>query len=202
MSARLTAVESARYVLAAAQGDRAAWEQLVDSYSGLIWTIARNHRLTPTDAADVSQTTWLKLVEHIDAIDDPSRVGAWLATTARRECLRVIGRSAKTVPVADAAPLADLDAHNQPAIDAALLDSERDEEVQRVLVELPPRCRQLLHLLMLDPPASYEEVSAAMGMPIGSIGPTRGRCLERLQRLLTARGIAEPLSGVLDDGSH
>lgn len=202
MTARLTAVESAHYVVAAAQGDRSAWEQLVDSYSGLIWTIARNHRLTPTDAADVSQTTWLKLVEHIDAIDDPSRVGAWLATTARRECLRVIGRSAKTVPVADAGPLADLDAHNQPAVDAALLDSERDEEVQRVLVELPPRCRQLLHLLMLDPPASYEEVSAAMGMPIGSIGPTRGRCLERLQRLLTARGIAEPLSGVLDDGSR
>ena len=202
MSARLTAEASASLVRKAAQGDRSSWDQLVDAYAGLIWTIARNHRLGPTDAADVSQTTWLRLVEHIDSIEDPARVGAWLATTARRECLRVIGRAAKTVPVADTAPIADLRPHDEPELDAGLLGEERDAEVQRALLGLSPRCRQLLHLLMLDPPASYEEVSAAMGMPIGSIGPTRGRCLERLQGLLAMRGIAEPRSGVFDGDGH
>ncbi|MCU1602185.1 MAG: polymerase sigma factor [Frankiales bacterium] len=202
MSTRLTPGESATLVRDAAGGDRHSWELLVDSYAGLIWTIARNHRLGQADAGDVSQTTWLRLVEHIGSIDDPARVGAWLATTARRECLRVIGRGSKTFPVADAGPLADGRPHHDPEIDAALLGDERDAEVQRALLGLSPRCRQLLHLLMLDPPASYDEISAAMGMPIGSIGPTRGRCLDRLQGLLAMRGIAEPARSVLDGDSH
>lgn len=202
MSGRLTADASATLMREAAQGDRHSWELLVDAYTGLIWTIARNHRLGASDAADVSQTTWLRLVEHIDSIEDPTRVGAWLATTARRECLRVIGRASKTVPVADTAPMTDLRPQDDEELDSALLGAERDAEVQRALLGLSPRCRQLLHLLMLDPPASYEEISAAMGMPIGSIGPTRGRCLERLQGLLAMRGIAEAGPSVFDDDSH
>jgi RNA polymerase sigma factor (sigma-70 family) len=170
----------------AASGDRRAWESLVDAYSGMIWTIARNHRLGHGDAADVSQTTWLRLLEHIDRLNDPGHVGAWLATTARRESLRVQARSKRTVLVADHDEL-------EPArrgdaavegVDAALLLDERREEVRAALARLPERCQLLMRLLMTEPPLSYEEVSAALGMPIGSIGPTRARCLARVRALL------------------
>ena len=188
MTPRFDGERAAVLVGAAAAGDPRAWEQLVDAYGALIWAIARNHRLDAADAADVSQTAWLRLLEHIDRLDDPDRVGAWLATTARRECLRVIQRRARSVSVADASVYADATAPTQPEVDAAMLGQERDAEVQRAVRELVPRCRNLLHLLMLDPPPSYEEVSAALGMPVGSIGPTRSRCLARLQLLLTANG--------------
>ena len=97
----LTTEEAASLVAAAAAGDRRAWEGLVDAYGRLIWAIARNHRLSSGDAADVSQTTWLRLLEHIDRLSDPGRVGAWLATTARRECLRLQSRGKRTMPVGD-----------------------------------------------------------------------------------------------------
>jgi RNA polymerase sigma factor (sigma-70 family) len=195
---RLTGEESAQLVLAAAAGDARAWERLVDAYVGLIWAIARNHRLSANDAADVSQTTWLRLVEQIDRLNDPSRVGAWLATTARRECLRVLGRAKRNVLLADTDVVLDGRAAEAPEVDAGLLARERDDEVQVALQTLPRRCQDLLQLLMLDPPPSYEEISAALDMPIGSIGPTRGRCLRRLQHLLGREGIAEPLIRVLD----
>jgi RNA polymerase sigma factor (sigma-70 family) len=189
-------------VRAAAAGDPKAWEQLVDSYVGLIWTIARNHRLSPGDAADVSQTTWLRLVENIDRIEDPSRVGAWLATTARRECLRLLARSQRQVLCAETDTLVDPRAPEVAGPDAGLLARERDDDVRRALAQLPPRCQELMRLLMLDPPPSYEEISAAMDMPIGSIGPTRGRCLRRLEQILCAGGIAERRRRVLEsDGS-
>jgi RNA polymerase sigma factor (sigma-70 family) len=190
MSTRLSGEEAAVLVRRAAVGDARSWEQLVDAYTGLIWTIARSHRLAESDASDVSQTTWLRLVESLDTLDDPSRVGAWLATTARRECLRIIARSARTMAVADPGVLLDVRPHHDAEVDEALLGRERDAEVQRALRCLPPRCRQLLELLMMDPPPSYEEISGAMGMPIGSIGPTRGRCLARLQLLLHAHATA------------
>jgi RNA polymerase sigma factor (sigma-70 family) len=183
---RLAPDEAARLMALAASGDRRAWESLVDAYSGMIWMIARNHRLGHGDAADVSQTTWLRLLEHIDRLNDPGHVGAWLATTARRESLRVQARSKRTVLVADHDEL-------EPArrgdaavdgVDAALLLDERREEVRAALARLPERCQLLMRLLMTEPPLSYEEVSAALGMPIGSIGPTRARCLARVRALL------------------
>lgn len=190
--------DEAALVRAAAGGDRQAWERLVDSYIGLIWAIARNHRLSFGDAADVSQTTWLRLIENIDRIEDPSRIGAWLATTARRECLRVLGRASKQVLVSETETLVDVRAPESEPVDAGLLAREREEDVRRALAQLPQRCQELMRLLMLDPPPSYEEISAAMNMPIGSIGPTRGRCLRRLQLILSADGIAEPLRRVFD----
>jgi RNA polymerase sigma factor (sigma-70 family) len=198
MSPRLSGEETSACVRAAATGDGRAWERLVDSYIGLIWAIARNHGLSAGDAADVSQTTWLRLVENIGRIDDPTRVGAWLATTARRECLRVLGRSRKHVLVAETERLLDAFAPSSPELDERMLGQERDERVQQALAQLSTRCQQLMHLLMLDPPPSYEEISAAMDMPIGSIGPTRGRCLRRLEQLLDEAGIAEPPTRVLD----
>lgn len=199
---RLTPGTEAQVVRAAADGDQQAWERIVDAYIGLIWTITRNHGLRPGDAADVSQTTWLRLLENIHRIDDPTRIGAWLATTARRECLRTIARNGRQVLVGETETLIDLRAPESPGLDAALLAEERDAEVQRALAELPARCRHLMALLMLDPPPSYEEISAALDMPIGSIGPTRGRCLRRLERILSAEGIDAPLSWVFDSAGR
>jgi RNA polymerase sigma factor (sigma-70 family) len=188
--------EAAFLVTAAAGGDRAAWDALVAAYGGLIWTVARNHRLSAGDAGDVSQTTWLRLVENIDRLSEPSRVGAWLATTARRECLRLLGRAKRTVlsgeeldPDSDRLRLA------TPEADSALLAAERDEEVRRAFDRLTPRCRDLLQLLLLDPAPSYDEISAALDIPVGSIGPTRGRCLEKLRGIVGDIGITVPSPG-------
>lgn len=193
---RLTPEEAELLVAAAGSGDRGAWDALVDAYSGLIWTVARNHRLSPGDAGDVSQTTWLRLVENIDRLSEPGRVGAWLATTARRECLRLLGRAKRTVltgteldPATDRLRLA------TPEADAAVLAAESEEEVQRAFRLLSPRCRELLQLLLLDPPPSYDEISAALDIPIGSIGPTRGRCLEKLRGIVGAAGINPAVAG-------
>jgi RNA polymerase sigma factor (sigma-70 family) len=164
-------------------GDQRAWDALVDAYVGLVWAIARNHRLNAGDAADVSQSTWLRLVENIDRIDDPRRVGAWLATTARRECLRVLRLSGRQVLVEEESEL-DRRSPDELPVDAVLLREEEAEMVRSAFALLPERCQQLLRLLMVDEPPSYEELSAALGMPIGSIGPTRGRCLEKLRVLM------------------
>ncbi len=185
--------EAAALVAAAASGDRNAWDSLVDAYSGLIWAIARNHRLPAGDAADVSQTAWLRLLENIGRLTDPARVGAWLATTTRRECLRLQAKQRRTILVADEVdPGTDRLRAAAPELDAALLDAERDEQVRAAFATLQPRCQELLRLLLLDPPPSYDEISAALNMPIGSIGPTRGRCLDKLRTVIQTSGI-EPI---------
>jgi RNA polymerase sigma factor (sigma-70 family) len=168
-------------VAAAARGDRAAWDALVDRYNGLVWATARGHRLSDADAADVVQTTWLRLVEHLTRIQDPERVGAWLVTTARRESLRVIAATGRIVPTDHAEEI--VDDRGRPG--DALLAQERAALLRRALDALSASCRTLLRVLAADPPPSYEEVSAALGMPIGSIGPTRQRALARLQEALS-----------------
>lgn len=188
---RLTSEEAADLVGRARDGDGAAWERLVDGYVGLIWAIARGYRLAEGDAHDVTQTAWLRLVENIDRLADPARVGAWLATTTRRECLRVLRQGKRTVLLRDWEELDDAD-EDAPEVDAHLLRLELTGAVRDAVAQLPPRSQALLELLMLDPPPSYEEVSAALGMPVGSIGPTRGRLLRKLQALVAERGITEP----------
>lgn len=175
-----------RVVRAAADGDREAWNALVVRFNGLIWGIARAHRLGNADAADVVQTTWLRLVEHLDTIRNPEGVGAWLATTARHECLRVLRVGQRHV-LTDGFDLTER--ATDPAVDARLLTGERDATIWRAFSELGERCRRLLRILGADPAPSYEEVGAAMDMPIGSIGPTRARCLEQLRRRLAVAGM-------------
>jgi RNA polymerase sigma factor (sigma-70 family) len=167
----------------AAGGDKDAWSDLVEIFSGLIYSVARSHRLSDADCTDVSQTTWLRLVEHIDRLDDPSKVGAWLATTARRESLRVIGMSQRQVPTGDESAL-EPKMRFQPEIDAALLASERDATVHEALEQLPARSALMLRLLMADDRLSYTELSDRLGIPIGSIGPTRARALRKLRDIL------------------
>lgn len=166
-------------VRASAAGDEAAWEAIVARFSGLVWATARAHRLAHADAADVVQTTWLRLVEHLDRIRDPERLGAWLATTARHESLRVIRVGGREQPT-DEPEL--FEAPTDDAIDALLLEPERDGALWRAFSKLSERCRSLLRLLVSDQEPSYEEVGAALGMPIGAIGPTRSRCLDRLRQ--------------------
>ncbi|CAN5424893.1 sigma-70 family RNA polymerase sigma factor [soil metagenome] len=174
---------TAALVARAGKGDQAAYEVLVDRFAGLVWSIARSHRLNAADAGDVSQTTWLRFVEHLDRIREPERLAGWLSTTARNESIAVLRRQGRSVPTghdlddADETFLADLG----PAPDARLLGDERAVAVGKAFGGLPARCQELLRLLLHDPPISYEEIGATLDLPIGSIGPTRGRCLDRLR---------------------
>ena len=176
---------TADLVRAAAGGDQAAWDGLVARFGRLVWSIARAYRLSSADAEEVSQTTWLRLVEHLDRIREPDHVGSWLASTARRECLRVLRAGARELPSDDELPASG----DTPGSDDRLLREERDSALWRAFERLSARCQALLRVLMADPPPAYEEVSAALGMPIGSIGPTRARCLERLRAQFGPGGI-------------
>ena len=177
-------------VRAAIRGDQASWDALVQRYSGLVWSVTRGYRLGPADAADVFQTTWLRLAEHLGRIDNPAHVGAWLATTARHEALRIARSASRVIPSDEATlvALGQVDDYSpeQAALDAEQerLNSDRAVRLWRAFGELPARCRELLRILIASPPPSYAEVAAAVGMPVGSIGPTRARCLRRLRELL------------------
>jgi RNA polymerase sigma factor (sigma-70 family) len=179
------APDIARAVRDAAAGDRQAWERLVDQYGRLIWSITADFKLIESDAADVVQTTWLRLLEHIDRIEYPDRVGSWLAATARNECLRSLA-ARKRVVLANDDEVQVLTgvAASEPEVDARILSDESAQVVRDALSRLPRRWQHLLELLMADPPVPYTEISDQLGLPIGSIGPTRGRCLARLRVLL------------------
>ncbi len=181
----VASLDVARLVRRAATGDKRAWERLVDQYARLIWSITREFRLVESDAADVAQTTWMRLIEHIDRIEHPERVGSWLAATARNECLRSLAARKRLVLVHEDQSF-DGPAEGEPEVDEALLAAERAEIVREAVAHLPHRWQRLMEMLMADPPVSYAEISDELGLPVGSIGPTRGRCLARLRVLLNA----------------
>jgi len=168
----------------AGDGDMHAWNGLVERYGRLIWSITVRFKLEESDAADVVQTTWMRLIEHIDRIDQPDRVGSWLAATARNECLRYVAAHKRIVLVHEDEEFDGAD--RGPAVDEALLAAERAEAVREAMTQLPPQWQRLIQLLMADPPVSYAEIADQLGVPIGSIGPTRGRCLAKLRVLLSA----------------
>jgi RNA polymerase sigma factor (sigma-70 family) len=169
-------------VPAAARGDEAAWNELVQRFERLVWATARSYRLSRADAADVAQTTWLRLVENLDRIRDPERLGAWLATTARRESLRHIRLHGREL-ASDEADVFEATAGDP--LEVALLTEERDAALWHAFARLNERCQKLLRLLVSDDEPSYEAIGAALGMPIGAIGPTRMRCLEKLRAYLS-----------------
>jgi RNA polymerase sigma factor (sigma-70 family) len=178
-------------VRGAAEGDSDAWNQLVDRFAGMVWAVARSYRLSAADAADVSQTTWLRLVQHLDRIEQPERVGAWLAITARHEALRVARLASRQLPVGDDITI-DLVSVSEERVsnDDALLADERARELWALVMRLPARCQLILRLLTADPPLSYRDLGEALDMPIGSIGPTRARCLENLRKIASSAGIS------------
>jgi RNA polymerase sigma factor (sigma-70 family) len=178
----LERLEQSGLVIRARNGDRQAWDALVERYAPLIWSICRRYRLADADAHDVGQTVWLALVDHLDKVREPAALAGWLATTTRRECGRVVC-AARRSPTAGYLP----DAETPPGEQAAtaeqqLLAAERHAALREALLDLPLDWQRLIALLIADPPAPYAEISARLGIPVGSIGPTRRRCLDKLRQ--------------------
>lgn len=165
----------------ARQEDLAAWEELVHRYAPLVMGIARTYRLTSDDAVDVCQAVWLQLLLHGATIKEPEALPGWIATTARRACLRLATSVSRTVPVSPIdATMQNLQAVDAE-VDAQILRAVVMEAVRDGLAELSPTQRNLLVLLASSPPLSYRDISERLGMPVGSIGPTRARALARLR---------------------
>jgi RNA polymerase sigma factor (sigma-70 family) len=181
-------ISVAGLVEGARKGDAGAWEELVARFGGMIAATGRRFGLGATDVAEVQQTTWLRLVENLDRIEQPERIGGWLATTARRECLRLVQHGAKCKVDAHQM-LANMADRDLPEPDARLIAEEREVVVRAALRRLKPRWREFLSLLVSDDQLGYKDISKLLKMPIGSIGPTRARCLEQLRRLVEDEGI-------------
>ena len=175
-------------VVAAGCGDRDAWNELVNRFASTVWAVARSYRLNGADAADVSQTTWMRLVENLNRIEQPERVGAWLATTARRESLRVLRLSGRQVPTGDEMTVIP-DPHSLESPEHRVAVQARADVITQLVDQLPVRSQLLLRLLSADSPLSYKEISESLDMPIGSIGPTRARALDQLKRLAVRAGL-------------
>jgi RNA polymerase sigma factor (sigma-70 family) len=167
-------------VIRANRGDRQAWDALVERYAPLIWAICRRYRLAGADAEDVGQAVWLRLVEQLGNLREPAALPGWLVTTTRRECGRV-QRKAASLP-ADGQVLENLPDAQAITAEQELLTAERHAALRGAFARLPSASQQLLALLIADPPLPYAEISARLGIPIGSIGPNRGRCLDKLRR--------------------
>jgi RNA polymerase sigma factor (sigma-70 family) len=169
-----------RLVKASVGRDEAAWNELVRRFAGLVAFVIRHYRLSTTDTQDVSQLVWLRLVEHLGQIREPSALPGWLATTTRHECerhLRVSGRSVAMDPLT----MRLADRADGVEIDELLLAAERRQVLLDGLGELAPQQRELLMMLTADPPYAYAEIGRILGIPIGSIGPTRSRVLDKLR---------------------
>jgi RNA polymerase sigma factor (sigma-70 family) len=168
-------------VSAARRGEASAWNRLVERYLPLVQAVIRRYRLNEQDAADVNQTLWLRLVEHLGDIREPRAVPMWIVTTTRHECLRVLRASRYTTPY-DALSAAELaDEADGTQVDEELLRLERHQVLREAFAQLEPRCQALLRMLVADPPLPYAEIAGRLDMPVGSIGPTRARCLGKLR---------------------
>jgi RNA polymerase sigma factor (sigma-70 family) len=179
-------------VTRARDGDRHAWDQLVDRYAPLVWSICRRHRLEAADAQDAAQSVWLALVDHLDSLRDPAALPGWVATTTRRECARIL-RAARRPGSARYELAAETlaDQHTRPA-EHDLLAAEQHAALRQAFRQLPPAGQQLLALLTADPPVPYAQISATLGIPVGSIGPTRRRCLDQLRRHPAITALTNP----------
>ncbi|MEU2052226.1 RNA polymerase sigma factor [Streptomyces bungoensis] len=182
-------------VRSAVDGDAAAWKALVEGLSPLVWSVVRAHRLSDADAHEVFSTVWFRFAQHLGRLREPDKAGSWLASTARHECLKVL-RGLTRLTLTDDPQVLDR-ASEERTPEQSLIDSEEQalqaERIRRLWQEfeaLGERCRQLLRVLMASPPPSYLEVSSALGIAVGSIGPLRQRCLRRLRARMDARGAA------------
>jgi len=164
-------------VTRARDGDQQAWHALVERYSPLIWSLCCRCQLSGTDAEDVSQTVWLRLVDQLGNLRDPAALPGWIVTTARRECYRV--QRFAVGPLLDEQTIPD---EKAATADHELLIAERHAALREAVTRLPSAYQRLLALLIAEPPVPYAEISARLGMPVGSIGPTRRRCLDKLRR--------------------
>jgi RNA polymerase sigma factor (sigma-70 family) len=182
-------------VTRARNGDNQAWDALVERYAPLIWSICRRHGLGDADAENIGQNVWLELVVQLENITVPATLPGWLAITTRRECgriLRVAPTARDTGQAPGAQAIADDDAQ---AAEDELLAAERHAALREAFAHLPPCCQQLIALLTENPPVSYAQISSRLGIPVGSIGPNRGRCLAKLRRHPAIAALINPDAG-------
>lgn len=172
----------------AREGDQDAWNAIVERYLPLVCSLVRRHRLSEADGDDVCQTVWLRLVEKLDDLREPAALPGWIATTTRNECLRLIAGRKRMTPVdpGESVTLAGI-ADDVSADD--LVAAEERQALREALAELPPDRRELLLILLKDPPIAYAEISERLGIPVGSIGPTRARALEQLRNTRALRAL-------------
>jgi RNA polymerase sigma factor (sigma-70 family) len=169
-------------VTRARNGDKQAWHALVERYAPLIWSICRRYRLGDADAEDVGQSVWLHLVCHLNTLRDPAALPAWLATTTRRECGRVVRAAAGPHAAGYLLDAEILPDERAATADQELLEAERRAALREAFAALPPSNRELIAMLIAEQPVPYTEISARLGIPVGSIGPTRRRCLDKMRR--------------------
>ena len=173
---------SATLVARARNGEKQAWHDLVERYAPLIWSICRRYQLSCADADDVGQAVWLKLLDQLAALRDPAALPGWLATTTQRECGHVL-RAARRPQAPGHPPGVENVANQQPPVpEQELLRAERHAALREALTHLPPDGQQLITMLIQDPPVPYTKISAKLGIPVGSIGPNRARCLKKLRQ--------------------
>ncbi|MER6942914.1 sigma-70 family RNA polymerase sigma factor [Nonomuraea sp. NPDC000554] len=168
-------------VTRAGKGDEAAWNELLDRYLPLMWSICNRYRVGRPDADDVVQTVCLRLVEQLAVLRTPSALPGWIAVTTQRECFRVL-RSARRRELAESPLGGDLAGDGSEVIERELERAEFQAAMRAAFAQLPPMCRDLLTTLMGDPRPSYAEISQQLSMPVGGIGPSRARCLAKLRR--------------------
>jgi RNA polymerase sigma factor (sigma-70 family) len=183
---------NAELLAGCARGEQADWDELVERFGRLVWSVVKSHRMNDVDAEDVHQLTWFRLVQNVDRIRDPDRIGDWLATVARRESRRVLARRGRLVMVGDSETLDGLSGHSESP-EQITLRAQGRQDALRALGTLSEQCRGLLSLTLADPPASYDEISSALSMSVGSVGPIRTRCLRRLRRAMAAAEAGEQL---------
>jgi RNA polymerase sigma factor (sigma-70 family) len=178
----------------AGAGDEGAWDEIVDRYAPLVWSICARYRLSAVDIEDVGQTIWAGLVKQLGKLREPAALPGWLSTTTRRECLRVLRESQRFEPFGGEPEDSVLVAEADPElVEEEILKAERHARLRAALAELPEESRRLLTLLASDPPLSYAEISTRLGIPPGSIGPMRGRLLDRLRRSAPLAGLSDTL---------
>jgi RNA polymerase sigma factor (sigma-70 family) len=169
---------------AAREGSEDALGQIVADLSPLLWQVARSAGLSSGDAEDVLQTVWMRMVAHLDDIHDSAALAGWLVTTAKREAWRVRATGRRLLP-ADADLLAELPDDGPGSEEQVILDDQR-HRLWTAIGGLSARCQELLRIVAFASRPDYAAVAAALGMPVGSIGPTRGRCLGKLRALLAS----------------
>ncbi len=187
-------------VAGARNGDKQAWDALVERYAPLIWSICRRHRLGGADADDVGQSVWLHLVDQLDKVRDPAALSGWLATTTRRECVRVLRAAHGPHAAAHAPDIENMPDNQAGTAEQELLAAERRAALREAFTHLPPEGQQLIALLIADPPVPYAEISARLGIPVGSIGPNRSRCLDKIRRYPAIAALTD--TGSRHQGQH
>jgi RNA polymerase sigma factor (sigma-70 family) len=192
---------SAQLVAGANGGDERAWNEIVRRHAALVISRIRQFRLTPEHAEDVAQTVWLKLLEHLADLREPEALPGWIATTTRNECIRMVNLYRRSIPVDPQE--GELDAGIVVDLDEGMIRVERNRALREGLAELPEHQRELLILLASDPPLSYAEIAERLGVPIGTIGPTRGRGLARLRRTTAIKNYLAAQTGTaFGEGEH